>query len=383
MSTIRQGITSDAIEQLIAQRVAATMTAHEANRVNGNGSQNETSRGTGGTVHTTRGCTYKEFLNFQPRNFKGTKGAVGLARWFEKIEYLNSHVKTVGIDTAYEMSWKELMKMMTEVYFPRNELALLFPGMVLDEEKKIEGFANGLMDQKVRANAARQAENKRRWESNQGNNHVQQPPPKRQNVARAYTARPREKKVYAGTLPFCNKYKLHHTGSCTVKCGYYRSECLKLKNQNHGNKVGNGEAWERAYALGGGEANQEPNIVAGMFLLNNRYASILFDTGAERSFVSTTFSPLIDIVPTALDTKYTIELADGKLIRTDSIILGYTLNFLNHLFNINLMLVELGSFDVIIGKEWLMKYHAVIICDEKIVRIPFDNEILMIQGEAN
>ncbi|GKC98021.1 reverse transcriptase domain-containing protein, partial [Tanacetum coccineum] len=144
--------------------------------------------------------------------------------------------------------------------------------MVLDEEKKIEGYIWGLLDS-IQGN------------SKQGNNRVQQTPPKRQNVARAYTARPREKKVYAGTLPFCNKYKLHHTGSCTVKCGnykrvgymtrdcrthvpattlgapfvnqkvavtcyecgkqgYYRSECLKLKNQNRGNKVGNGEAWE-------------------------------------------------------------------------------------------------------------------------------------------
>ncbi|GKC09739.1 putative reverse transcriptase domain-containing protein [Tanacetum coccineum] len=172
MLTIRQGITSDAIEQLMAQCVAATMTAYEANQDNDNGSQNETS--------------------------EGTKGAVGL----------NSHMKTVGIDTAYEMSWKELLKMMSKVHTQRfQELSLLFPEMVLDEEKKIEGYIWGLLDRI------------------QGN------------------------KV-AVTCYDCGKQ------------GYYRSECLKLKNQNHGNKVGNGEAWERAYALGGGEANQEPNIVA-------------------------------------------------------------------------------------------------------------------------
>ncbi|GJW54716.1 putative reverse transcriptase domain-containing protein [Tanacetum coccineum] len=89
----------------------------------------------------------------------------------------------------------------------------------------------------------------------------------------------------------------------------------------------------------------------GTFLLNNHYVFILFDTGADRSFVSTMFSPLIDIFPTALDTKYAIKLADGKIIGADTIIRGCTLNFLNHSFNIDLMPVELGSFDVIIGSS--------------------------------
>ncbi|GJZ83900.1 hypothetical protein Tco_0649073 [Tanacetum coccineum] len=129
-------MTTDAIKQLIAQRVAAALTAHEANRENNNGSQNEKSRGSKGTAHAAHGCTHKEFLNCQPRNFKGTEGAVGLERCFEKMEYVfhisncaincqvkyatctlldsaftwwNSHVKTVGLEAAYEMSWKELM----------------------------------------------------------------------------------------------------------------------------------------------------------------------------------------------------------------------------------------------------------------------------------
>ncbi|GJT21118.1 diacylglycerol kinase 4-like protein [Tanacetum coccineum] len=88
MPTTRQGMTTDTIKQLIAQRVDAILTAHEANRNSGNGSRNETSGGSGGTAHAARGYTYKEFLNCQPRNFKGTKGAVGLARWFEKMEYV-------------------------------------------------------------------------------------------------------------------------------------------------------------------------------------------------------------------------------------------------------------------------------------------------------
>ncbi|GJU53147.1 putative reverse transcriptase domain-containing protein [Tanacetum coccineum] len=120
-----------------------------------------------------------------------------------------------------------------------------------------------------------------------------------------------------------------------------------------------------------------------MFLLNDRYASILFDTGADRSFISTTFSSLIDITPTTLDHYYVIELADGKIIRIKTIIRGCTLNFLDHPFNINLMPVKLGSFDIIIGMDWLLKYHALIDCAEKIVRIPWGNETLIVHGEGS
>nr|GFB66419.1 reverse transcriptase domain-containing protein [Tanacetum cinerariifolium] len=164
---------------------------------------------------------------------------------------------------------------------------------------------------------------------------------------------------------------------------HYQSECLKLKNQNRGNQAGNRETQGRVYALGGGEANQDPNVVTGTFLFNNSYAYILFDTGANRSFASTTFSFLSDIIPSALNTKYSVELADGKIIGVDTIILGCTLNLLNHPFNIDLIPIELGSFDVIIGMDWLSKYHGVIVCDEKIVRIPYGNEILKVQGDGS
>ncbi|GKC01961.1 hypothetical protein Tco_0993571, partial [Tanacetum coccineum] len=129
-------------------------------------------------------------------------------------------------------------------------------------------LARSLMDQKVRAYAARQADNKRRIDNNLGDNHAQQPPYKRQNVARAYTVGPSEKKEYAGTLPLCNKCKLHHNGPCTVKrmnckrVGHYRSEYPRLKNQNCKNQTGNGEARGRVYALGGGEADQDPSSIA-------------------------------------------------------------------------------------------------------------------------
>ncbi|GKD70904.1 putative reverse transcriptase domain-containing protein [Tanacetum coccineum] len=140
--------------------------------------------------------------------------------------------------------------------------------------------------------------------------------------------------------------------------GHFKSNCPKLKNKNQGNRPGNGNVVARAYVVGTSKTNPNSNVVTDMFLLNNRYALILFDTGADRSFVSTTFSFLIDIVPTTLVHSYDVELADGRIIWVNILIRGCTLNFLNHPFNIDLMLVEMGSFDIIIGMDWLSKYHA-------------------------
>ncbi|GKC93887.1 putative reverse transcriptase domain-containing protein [Tanacetum coccineum] len=120
-----------------------------------------------------------------------------------------------------------------------------------------------------------------------------------------------------------------------------------------------------------------------MFLLNNRYASILFDTGADMSFISSALSSLIDIAQTPLENSYDVELADGKIVGVDTIMRGCTLNFLNHPFNIDLMPVELGSFDVIIGMNWLRRCHTVILCDEKLVQVPYGNETLIFRGNES
>ncbi|GKE75881.1 putative reverse transcriptase domain-containing protein [Tanacetum coccineum] len=229
-----------------------------------------------------------------------------------------------------------------------------------------------------------------------------------------------------GSKPLCLKCNYHHDGPCAPKChkcnkvghfasdcrstanannayhqrgtgsgqklscfecgaqGHFTKECPKLKNNNNrGNQVGGGNAPSKVYAVGHARTNPDSNVVTGTFLLNNRYASILFDTGADRSFVSTAFSSQIDIPPTALDHYYDVELADGRIIRLNTILRGCTLNILNHPFNINLMPVELGSFNAIIGIDWLVKYQAIIVCAEKIVRIPWGNETLIIHGDGS
>ncbi|GJY22657.1 putative reverse transcriptase domain-containing protein [Tanacetum coccineum] len=171
--------------------------------------------------------------------------------------------------------------------------------------------------------------------------------------------------------------------------GHVKRECPKLRNQNRrnqvrnktGNQTGGNEATVKAYTIGGGGTNPDSNVVTGMFLLNNCYASMLFDSGADRSFVSSTFSALLDVTPSTLDTSYAIVLADGRISETNFVLIGCTLGLLGHLFDIDLMPVELGSFDVIIGMDCLVKYHALIICDEKVIRIPYGDKVLIIRGD--
>ncbi|GKA42660.1 putative reverse transcriptase domain-containing protein [Tanacetum coccineum] len=166
------------------------------------------------------------------------------------------------------------------------------------------------------------------------------------------------------------------------ECGrprHYTKDCPKLRNQNRRNKTGSNEATTKAYAIEGG-ANPNSNVVTGTFLLNNCYASMLFDLGADRSFLSATFSALLDVAPSTLDTSYAVELADGRISETNVILRGCTLGLLGHPFDIDIMPIELGSFYVIISMDWLAKYHAVIVCDEKIVRIPYGDEVLIIRG---
>ncbi|GJY53903.1 putative reverse transcriptase domain-containing protein, partial [Tanacetum coccineum] len=152
--------------------------------------------------------------------------------------------------------------------------------------------------------------------------------------------------------------RINPKGNSCFKCGapgHFKRDCPKLKNKDRGN--GSAQGWV--------------------------YASILFDTGTDRSFISSAFSSLIDIAQTPLQNTYDVELADGKIVGVDTIMRGCTLNFLNHTLNIDLMSVELGSFDIIISMDWLRRCHAVIVCDEKLVRIPYGNETLIFHGNES
>ncbi|GJR84945.1 putative reverse transcriptase domain-containing protein, partial [Tanacetum coccineum] len=400
-STTTTIVTNAQLKELIDQGVAAVLATRDANRsMNGDDSHNSRT---------------------------GVRRTERVAR------------ETVGHDVAYAMTWTDLKKKITDKYSPK--------GMFPEESDKIERYVGGLpdmihgsviaskpktmqdaiematelMDKKISTLAERQAKNKRKFDDTSRNNQHQQQPPKRKNVARAYTAGSGEKKPYRGFKPLCPKCNYHHDGPCAPKChkcnqvghlardcknpanantannqrgtgacqkptcyeckvpGHFNRECPKLKNNNRGNQVGGGNAPAKVYAVGNAGTNPDSNIVTGTFLLNNRYASILFDNGADRSFVSTAFSSQIDITPTALDHDYAVELADGRIIGVNIIIRNSTLNILNHPFNIDLMPVDMGSFDVIIDMDWLSRYQAIIVYAEKIVHIPYENETLTVR----
>ncbi|GKB46818.1 putative reverse transcriptase domain-containing protein [Tanacetum coccineum] len=155
--------------------------------------------------------------------------------------------------------------------------------------------------------------------------------------------------------------------------GHYNYQCSKANNNAHG----------RAYLLRDKNAHRDPNVVTGTFLLNQHLARVLFDSGADKSFVSISLASMLNIPPITLDTTYDIEMANGNLVGTNTVIQGCTLILLNQPFEIDLMPIKLGSFDVVIGMDWLSKYHARIICDEKVVHIPIDSETLIIRGDQS
>ncbi|GKB69850.1 putative reverse transcriptase domain-containing protein, partial [Tanacetum coccineum] len=142
--------------------------------------------------------------------------------------------------------------------------------------------------------------------------------------------------------------------------GHTRNRCPRKVKQEEVEEVHG-----QAYAIKDAEP-QGPNVQTGTFLLNNRYASVLFDSGSDRSFVDTRFSSMLNIDPVKIRASYEVELADGRVVSTNIVLKGCTLNLVNHIFEIDLMPIELGTFDVIIGMDWLVKHDAVIICGEKV-----------------
>nr|GEX79920.1 putative reverse transcriptase domain-containing protein [Tanacetum cinerariifolium] len=228
--------------------------------------------GTGGRrkMTTLQECTYTDFLKCQPMSFQGTEGVVG-----STLTWWNSHMRAVGQDVAYAMPWATLKRMITSKYYPRGkiqklesefwnlkvkgldmlnynhrfqELALIVKALKPQSMQEAIKFATKMMDKKMLTNAERQADQKRKLDDTSRNNQHQQQPFKRNNVARAYTA---------------------------------RQEIRSLM--------------------------EEPNLY----------------------------------VP------------------------------------------KMGSFNVIIGMGWLVKYHAVIVCDEKLVCVPFGDKILIFHGDGS
>ncbi|GJR25264.1 reverse transcriptase domain-containing protein [Tanacetum coccineum] len=187
--------TQAAIRKLVADSVVAALEAQAATMANTDNTNRNTRQRE--TV-VTRKCSYKEFMSYQPFNFKGKEGAVGLIRWFERTELVfsrsnyikdckvkfaigtlteealswwNSFTQPIGIEEAYKIPWSEYKKLLIKKYCPRTEvkkmkdkfynmivkgndlktyvrrfqeLAVLCPTMVPNSEKLMEVFSRGL-----------------------------------------------------------------------------------------------------------------------------------------------------------------------------------------------------------------------------------------------
>nr|GEU80342.1 nucleotide-binding alpha-beta plait domain-containing protein [Tanacetum cinerariifolium] len=222
---------------------------------NGNGGNGNPKENDRGARLIAREYTYQDFMKCQPLNFKGTEGVFGLIRWFEKMEtvfhisnypekyqvkyttctllnsaltWWNSHKRTIRADAAFSMSWKELKKLMVEVF---QELTMLCTKMVLEKKDRVEKFIGGLAD------------------NIQGND----------CKATNSTTSTQRGKVVNQRVVTCYECE---------RQAHYKNDFLKMKDQIHKNKTGNkneiSEARGKAYVLGGGDANPDSNIVTGL-----------------------------------------------------------------------------------------------------------------------
>ncbi|GJV77292.1 putative reverse transcriptase domain-containing protein [Tanacetum coccineum] len=399
-----------AIERLITERVTAVVEAERARQANARGRRNNANEAKGqGGAPAARECTFSGFMKCNPTVFHGHEGAVELSRWFEKTEMVfgisecaearkvkfvaatlqgraltwwNSQVATMGLEAANQIGWTEMRRLMTEEFCPIeeiqrmehelwnlkvkdfdisaytkrfHELVQLCPEMVPTERKKIEAYIRGLtdnikgivigskptslneavrmahalMEQKAQARIERIAEgNKRKWESLQGGNSVCSNGGKAGHMARDCKGKAIAMGANARPTVTCYDYG---------EKGHTRNYCPKRRDPQ----------------------------------------------GSDKSFVNTSFSHLIDINPVRLDTSYEVELVDGRVASTNTVLRGCTLNLLNHLFKIDLMPIELGTFDVVIGMDWLVDQDAVIICGKKVVHIPVKNKTLVVEGDRS
>nr|GEZ69057.1 putative reverse transcriptase domain-containing protein [Tanacetum cinerariifolium] len=121
------------------------------------------------------------------------------------------------------------------------------------------------------------------------------------------------------------------------------------------------------------EASQDSNVMTGTFSLNDHFAIVFFDSGADYNFISTNFLPLIDLKPSVISPGYEIKIASGLKVETNKIVRGCRLELEGHTFIIDLIPFGHVSFDVIVGMDWLSKLRAKIVCFEKIVKIPLCN----------
>nr|GEW01077.1 putative reverse transcriptase domain-containing protein [Tanacetum cinerariifolium] len=332
------------------------------------------------------------------KEFFGTEGAVGLLTWFESTEFVlhitkcpaesqvefaasmiqgraltwwNTLVQTRGWAAAIAQPWKDLKKLLMKEYYPDDEiqkleseiwnhkmvgsdidgymarfheLARLVPHMVTPESQRVNRYIRGLaLEIKEHVTSSKPA-------------------------------------TIQGAVSMAN-----HLTTDGIKDGIFKK---KENAKNKKSMLVNIQSVQSVTSItleivmcvddvSAAKAPQDPNVMTGTFSLNDYVAIVLFDSGVDYSFISTNFLPLINMKPSVISPGYEIEIASGVKVETNKIIRGCRLELEGHTFIINLIPFVHGSFDVIMGMDWLSKHRAKIVCYEKIVQIPFSNEEIL------
>ncbi|GKC01331.1 putative reverse transcriptase domain-containing protein, partial [Tanacetum coccineum] len=361
-------MTQAAIRRLIKENVDAAIAVERARHVNvGNDA-----RGSGpvrgqDVAPAAHECTFARFMKCNPTAFRGTEGAVELRRWFEKTEsvfrisecaegkkvrfdaatlqgpaltWWNTKVATMGLETVKQYD--------IVAYTQRfNELALMCLRMVEPERMKVDAYIWGLTD-----NIKREVTSSKPTNLSELVLMAHKLIDQKQGKVRAMLTAPTD-----GRLPLCECCFTHLVGQCTIKC----HKCGKVRHKSRYCK--------------------KKNVATGANALPILTCYDCGEQGSDRSFVDTRFSSMLDIDPVKIRASYEVELADGRVSSTNTVLKGCTLNLVNHIFEIDLIPIELGTFDVIIGMDWLVKHDAMIVYGEKVVHIPYGNKMLIVESD--
>nr|GEY73034.1 reverse transcriptase domain-containing protein [Tanacetum cinerariifolium] len=297
----------------------------------------------------------EEFMACNLKDYDGKGGAIVYTRWIEKIESVQDMSGLVPhlVTLKNKRIERYIYRLVPQIH-----------GMVVAIEPNIIQSAilksRMLTDEVIRNGALNKNIEKRGNNGEPGRDVNVKDDNKRSWIERAFaTITNPVRKEYAGSRP---------------------NQVMAIEGgQGRGN---NGtHARGRAFVMGSKEARHDPNIVMGTFTLKILCCNSI-DSGAHYSFVSTTFIPLLDIETSNLGFSYEIEIDSGQLIEISKVIRGCKLEIKVHIFDIDLISFGHGSFDVIVGMDWLSKHKAEIVFHEKVVRIPLPNsEMLRVLGE--
>nr|GEZ00902.1 putative reverse transcriptase domain-containing protein [Tanacetum cinerariifolium] len=343
-----------------------------------------------------RECSFTGFMKCGPTQFHETEGVVRLVRWFEKIEntfkiskcaegkkvkfvtatlhgraltWWNSQVATLGREVANRRPWTEVKQMMTDEFCPTeevqrledelrhlklrdmniaayterfNELALLCPNDVPNEKKKVELYIKGLPDIiKGETTSSR---------------------PATLNEAMRMVHALMEQKIQAKNEILAEGIK--GSGKTTIKATTITTTATTEFVMNMGKEA------TRAVHV------QRKLIDEVETCKVKLISSVMLSITKARIH-------LIEIKPVKLNLSYEVELADGKVVSTNSVLRGCTLNLLDHLFDIDLMPIESGMYDVIVGMGWLVERDALIVCGKKEVHVPYKNKTLVVKSDSS